>query len=428
MLGDSLRKLIGQITGKSYLDEASIEAFIKELQRALLMADVNVRVVFDLCARVRGRLKKDELKGYTKKEMFVKIIYDELTQIFGEKYEPTLEPRKILVLGLYGSGKTTTCAKMAHFYKSKGLGAALICLDFDRPAAREQLSQLAEKIHCKFYSYDSPGDFLAASLPKSEVLIFDTAGRNALDSALIDELKSIDAKVQADERLLVVSADIGQAVKKQTEEFDKAVDVTGVIVTKLDGSAKGGGALTSAKTANVPITFVGTGEKIEELELFDAKKYTSRLLGFPDFEGLMEKVKQLELKEADLLEEKLNFRTFQQQMREARKLGPLKNVLGMMGAHDVPDSILSKGEDKMKQFDVIINSMTKEERENPELLKQDRNRMLRIARGAGTSEEVVRELVGEFNKMEKMLSKIMKNKNLRKQFENMMKGGNLGFK
>ncbi|MDD5317815.1 MAG: signal recognition particle protein Srp19, partial [Candidatus ainarchaeum sp.] len=269
----------------------------------------------------------------------------------------------------------------------------------------------------------------AAALKGADVLIADSSGRSAFDSGLAAELRALHGAFKPDESFLVVSADMGQAAGRQANEFKSNVPITGVIVTKMDGSGKGGGALSAVAATGAKVAFTGTGEKAEDLEVFDAKKYVGRLLGFPDLETLLSKMQKIVEDESisaeAMLEEKFTLKTFYEQLRATRKMGPLKSVFGMLGMADMPKDLMEQSEEKLKKFEVMINSMTPSEREDARLIKKSASRQQRIARGAGVKVEDVRRLVTEFEKMEKMMGAFKKDRGFRKRIERMVKGGAL---
>jgi len=438
-LGAGLRKALARITGAAMVDEKAVAELVKELQRVLISNDVNVKLVFDLSKRIQERaLKEKPLGGIGAREHVVKVVYDELVSLMGERYEPRLGKQRILLLGLFGSGKTTSTAKLAKFYRDRGLSIGLICCDTYRPAAYEQVEQLAAKTGVPFYGMKGERDVKRIvregleQFKERDVIIVDSSGRDAFDGELQEELKQINEAFRPDEKLLVVSADIGQVAKRQAEEFNKAVGITGVLVTKMDGSGKGGGALSSVAASGAKVAFIGTGEKLEDFEVFDAKKFVGRLLGFPDLEALLEKVKKIgeeeQVSPEKLLEEELTIESFYEQLRATKKLGPLKSVFQMMGMVDLPKELMEQSEEKLKKYEVIISSMTKQERKDVELVRKNKVRMERIAKGSGTKVEDVRELLTQFEKMKKFLSAFKKNRGLRKQVEKFMKGsgGKLG--
>lgn len=430
-LGKSLRALVAKITRAQIVDEATLKSFIKELQRILIASDVNVKLVFDLSKRIEKRASAGEVpKGLTMREHLLKVVYDELVSFMGKSYEPRLDRHKVLLCGLFGSGKTTTAAKVAYFYKKKGLRIGLVGADVERPAAQEQLSQLASQIGANYYTikgekeaYKVVEDALRRS--KDDILIVDSAGRSAFDARLSEELSNIIRVLKPDESFLVVSGDIGQVAGRQAEEFNKLTPITGVIVTKMDGSGKGGGALSAVAATGSRIAFIGVGEKMEDLQVYDSEKFVGRLLGVPDIEGLMEKVKEIaESGEIEAPEEidKLTVDVFYQQLKAAKKMGPLDSVFSMMGMSDVPKEMMDQGQEKLKKYEAIIGSMTKAERKDVSLVRRSRDRMERIAKGAGCPLEDVRRFLSEFTKMEDMFGRFRKDRGLRKKLEKMMKG------
>ena len=432
-LGRSLRQALSKFTGAPVADEKAVKALCRELQRVLISSDVNVRLVFDLTKRIENRALDANLpKGLSLREHVVKVVYEELSGMMGERYEPKVSPKKILLLGLFGSGKTTAAGKIAHFYKSRGLSVGLISCDVDRPAAYEQLQQLSKQTGAAFYGIQGERDVKkiladAKARAKEDVLITDSAGRSAFDTGLVEQLKTINSEFSPDERFLVISADIGQVAGKQASEFHNAVGLTGVIITKLDGSGKGGGALSAVSSSGAKVAFIGTGEKMDALEPFDAQKFVGRLLGFPDIGALMEKVKKIadEEKLPTEMEDKLTLRTFYEQLKAAKKLGPLSGVFSMLGAADVPADMVKNSEGKLKKFECIISSMTKQEMEDAELVRKSRARIERIAAGSGTKPEDVRELLTQFERVNGMFSQFKKNRGFRKKMEKMMKGANI---
>jgi signal recognition particle subunit SRP54 len=435
-LGKKLREALSRLTGKPYVDADDVKALIKDLQRVLISSDVNVKLVLSLSRKIEERaLKSEKMQSLSLKEHVTKIVYEELVALMGRSHVPRLDRHKILVCGLYGSGKTTTCAKLAHFYKTKGLSAALVAADVDRPAAQEQLEQLAKSVGAAFYTIKGGKDaaaIVADALKKSreEVVIVDSAGRSAFDGHLVEELRAIAAALKPDENYLVISADLGQIAGKQATEFNGAVPLSGVIVTKMDGSGKGGGALSAVAASGTKIAFIGVGEKASDMEPYDAEKLVGRLLGVPDIGALMEKIKQVS-EEADLRKletEELTIDSFYEQLKAAKKLGPLGSVLSMMGAADVPKELVQQSEEKLKKFEHMINSMTREEKSNAHLIKNSPPRMARIAAGSGCSEKEVREFLSQFEKMEKMMGMFKRNRGFRKKMEKMMAGAPAGLK
>ena len=432
-LGRSLRAALSKFTGAPIADEKAVKALCKELQRVLISSDVNVRLVFELTKKIEARALDTHIaKGLSLREHVVKVVYEELASLMGEKYAPKISPHKVLLLGLYGSGKTTTTGKLAHFYKTRGLSVALVACDVDRPAAYEQLEQLSQKVGAAFYGMKGEKDVRkiiadAKARAKEDIVIVDSSGRSAFEPALVEQLKVINTSFLPDEKFLVISADIGQVAGKQASEFHDAVGLSGVIITKLDGSVKGGGALSAVAYSHAKVAFLGTGEKMDALEPFDAQKFVGRLLGFPDLEALMDKVKKIaeEQKLPTDMEEKLTLRVFYEQLKAAKKLGPLSGVFSMLGAADMPADLVKNSEDKLKKFEVIINSMTPQERDDAALLRKNRSRIDRIAAGSGTKPQDVLDLLVQFEKVSGMFNQFKKNRGFRKKMEKMMKGANI---
>lgn len=428
-LGRKLREALAKLTNRPFVDENDVRALIKDLQRVLISSDVNVKLVFSLSKKIEEKaLKENKLQALTLKEHVTKVVYDELVGLMGQTYVPRLNKHKILVCGLYGSGKTTSCAKLAHYYKTKGLSVGLVAADTDRPAAKEQLEQLAKVVGAVFYTIKEEKNASkiveeAIKKSKEDILIVDSAGRSAFDDSLVSELKSIHGILNPDETYLVISADLGQIAGKQATEFNSAVSLSGVIVTKMDGSGKGGGALSAVSASNAKISFIGVGEKPADFEVYNSERFVGRLLGVPDLEGLMEKIKEVS-KEIDvkaLENDKLTLESFYEQLKAAKKMGPLGNVLSMLGAADVPKEIVQESEGKMKKFEAMINSMTKKEKKDAALLKNS-SRIHRIAKGSGTSEKEVKEFLSQFEKMEKMMNRFKNDRSFRRKMEGMMKG------
>src|SRR3989344_4666004 len=298
-LRESLEKL-----AKSGADKEAVDELLRDMQRSLISADVDVRTVHEMTEALRKRCQGDMLPGMTRKEHVIKAVYEELTRIMGEKKpDVSLGRKKILLVGLYASGKTSTAAMLARFYKKKGLRPALGACDTIRPAAYEQLQQLAKKIEVPFYGEKGekePSRILSNALKRfdEDVIIIDSAGRNALESELIDEVKRLNETAKKSvkegeslEKILVLPADIGQAAKVQAASFHEALGITDVIVTKLDATAKGGGALTACYQTGAKVKFITVGEGIDDLEMYNPEKFVSRLIGFPDLETLLEKAR-----------------------------------------------------------------------------------------------------------------------------------------
>lgn len=429
-LGEGLRKAVARLTGATIIDAKTIREFNKELQRTLISADVNVELVLALTKRLEDAALKEKLpEGVSSKDYITNMLYEELVKLMGAGFEPIMKPKRLLLLGLYGSGKTTTAAKLAKYYQDRGLSSALIACDVSRPAAYEQLETLARQAGVGFFGIKDETDVrkiiknATAALKDKKVLICDTSGRSALDKELTAQLKIVAEEFKPEEKVLVINADTGQVAGKQAAEFDSAVKLTGVIVTKLDGSGKGGGALSAVAAARVGIEFVGTGEKLNAIELYDSAKFVSKLLGMPDLESLVanvqQAIKEANVKPEEMETEELNFNTFYTQLKTLNKMGPLKNVMASLGVADAPKEVFEQSEAKMKKYKAIIDSMTPEERNNGSILSNS-GRIKRISRGSGCSEKEVRELISDFNKMKKLYRMMKSDRNVRKQFSKFM--------
>jgi signal recognition particle subunit SRP54 len=410
--GSSLKDTFKKIAGMGIVDKEAVEEILRELQRALIMSDVDVALVAQLTSSIKKKVLGEKLPpGMSLKEFFIKTLYDEIVSFLGsEKGEIEVKKQKILVIGLFGSGKTTTIGKMAKWFKVRGLNPALVACDIHRPAAQTQLEQIGEKVGAKVYKEGKKAEDVARNAlkkAKDDVLIFDSAGRDALDEGLAKELKNLGKIIEPDEVLLVIPADIGQAARRQAEEFNKLVGITGLAVSKLDGTARGGGALAAAAAAGAPVKFIGVGEKMGDLEMYDPKRFVSRLIGYGDIQGLLDKAKEAGVDEEGakkILEGRFTLNEFMDQIQNMQKMGPLNKITEMIpgiGGLKIPKGMLDVQEGKMKKWEHIINSMTKDEREDPDVLTA--SRIARIAKGSGTAETEVRELLKNYKQIKKVM-------------------------
>lgn len=425
---EALKKFLSQ---EKY--EEAVAEFVRDLQRELIKSDVNLKLVSEISSRIKQRaLNEKPPPGVSRKNWFITIVYEELLRLLGGEKKPVVKPGKkpwiILLVGLQGSGKTTTAGKLAYFYKLEGYKVGLVAADTYRPAAYEQLKQLGEKIGVPVYG--EPGETDAVGIARRgveyfvqrgfDIVIIDTAGRHHREEMLLEEMKEIYKAVNPDEIILVIDAAIGQQAYNIAKKFHEATPIGSIIVTKLDGTAKGGGALSAVAATGARIKFIGTGEKIEDLEVFKPQRFISRVLGLGDIESLVESVKkmQLEFTEEDakkLIEGKLNMRLVYKQLLSMRKLGPLRKVLQMIPGFElkIPMEVDTKElEKKMDKWIAIINSMTYEELDNPEII--DRSRMKRIAYGAGASINDVRELLKQYEAMKKLMKTLRRKDVLKK--------------
>jgi signal recognition particle subunit SRP54 len=417
---DAFQSLRGEIR----LTEENVEAALREIRLALLEADVNFKVVKAFIDRVRDRaMDQAVLKSLTPGQQVIKIVRDELLALFGDtegglrKDAPT--PRVVLLLGLQGSGKTTTSGKLGTWLKRQGKHPLMVSTDVRRPAAIQQLSVVGEKADVKVFAPETMDPVARAAGALSEArnkgfdtVIVDTAGRLHIDDDLMDELQAIKEAVQPSDLLYVADAMTGQDAIKSAGEFNRRVGVTGVVLTKLDGDARGGAALSVVSVVGVPIAFVGSGERLEDLELFHPDRIVSRMLGMGDVLSLIEKAEQaIDQDEAEQLEEKLRKNAFtlddfRKQLKTIRKMGPLESVLGMLpGLGNLKQVAENKPDEKqMGRIEAIISSMTPDERQNDKIINGSRRK--RIAGGSGTSVEDVNRLLKQFNEMKRVLQMI----------------------
>ena len=434
-LGKSLRNALGRITGATSVDDQLIKDVVKDLQRALLQADVNVQLVLQLSKKIEERaLNEKAPPGKSPKEYVVNIIYEELVNLLDNGEGLQMKPQTIMMVGLYGQGKTTTTGKLANLFNKKGFKVGLIAADVYRPAAYDQLRQLGEKVNVEVYG--EPGETDAAAIVKrgmehfkdKKIIIIDTSGRHALEDDLIKEIKDIAAIAKPDERFLVLDSQVGQQAGPQAEAFHNAVGVTGVVLTKMDGTAKGGGAISAVSKTNARIVCLGVGEHIRDFEAFDANKFISRLLGMGDISSLVEMAKEsYEGSEQDMEETgkklasgKFTLKDMYQQMEAMNKMGPLKKIMSLIpGMSKMEDKIdYDESQAKLAKFKYIMDSMTEEEQEDPSIIKA--SRVQRIAMGSGTSVQEVRELLKQFNQSKKAIKGMMGNRKMRKQIMRQM--------
>ncbi len=437
-LGEALRNTLRKIAGASHISPELIKELVRDIQRALLQSDVNVRLALELSKKIENRaLDEKAPAGMTGREHVVRIVHQELVSALGEPRTLKLGPQKIMLVGLYGQGKTTTTGKLAKFFKKKGLNIGLIAADVHRPAAYDQLSQIGEQVQVPVFGSAENRD--AGKITKEglqefddlDIVIVDTAGRHALDDDLIDEMKTVSDIVKPDEILLVLDATVGQQAGPQAQAFHDAVGVTGVILTKLDGSAKGGGALSAIAVTNAPIVFVGTGESLDSLEQLDPDRFISRLLGMGDLQTLLERAEEvIDAETAEdtakkMLSGKFTLIDMREQMEALTKMGPLSKVMEMVPGMS---SMMKKGQveetqNRLEKFKVLMNSMTKEELENPKIIK--RSRINRIAKGSGSDPQEIRELLKQYNQSRKMMSNLGGNRRMQQRMMKQFGKGDL---
>ena len=425
-LGSSLYDALKKVFRASVVDEATVKELVRDIQRALLQADVNVQLVLEISKRIEERALKEKVPpGIARREHVIKVVYEELTRFVGDKPVPIkMEPgkKKILMLvGIQGSGKTTHAVKLARYFQKRGLQPALICADTYRPGAYAQLQQLANRINVPVY-----GDLKAKDPVKvvfeglkqfsdKDMIIVDTAGRHKEEQDLIKEMKNLEKHIKPDEVIMVIDGTIGQQALIQAKSFHEATPIGAIIVTKLDGSARGGGALSAVAATGAPIKFIGTGEKTEDIEPFIPSRFVGRLLGMGDLETLLEKVRDAEIKVPEkkakaILSGKFTLTDMYEQFEAFKGMGPFRKIIKMLPgmSYDVPEEMLNTAEGRLEKWRVIIQSMRPEEKDNPKLLSSSRVR--RVARGSGTSEREVKDLLKQYVMMRRMLKMFKRKK------------------
>ncbi len=429
-LGSSLRDTLKRIARANRIDEKTLNEVVREIQRALLSADVNVALVQQLSRRIKERASTEQLsEKLNPRQQVVNIVYQELVALLGEPVKLPLTHHTVLMVGLQGSGKTTTTVKLARYFQKKGLKPAVICADTYRPGAYDQLLQLCERVNVTFYGERDNANAIEITargveqLKRYDVILVDTAGRHALESDLVLEMKGINDVARADQRFLVLDSGIGQQAREQAKAFNEAIGLTGVLVTKLDGTAKGGGALSAVAEVGTGIAFIGTGETIDDLEKFEPDRFISRLLGMGDIQSLVEMIEEeppIEVEDAEaMLKGDFTLKDMYKQMQAIGKMGPLRKIvqmlpLGSLGV-DIPDDALESTKETLERFKVVMDSMTDEELEHPRVIRS--SRIKRIARGSGVSTDYVRELL----KYHKTMQRAMKGMRSQKEMQKFLK-------
>ena len=428
-LGSALQDAVRKLMRAPLVDEKAVRELIHDIQRALLQSDVNVQMVLDLSQRIEERTLSETMPaGFSRRDLTLKVVYEELIKLLGGEatreftFKPD-NPNILMMVGIQGSGKTTSTGKLANHIKKRGLSVGVVCADNFRPGAYEQLSQLGAQIQVPVYG--EPREKNAAKIAKHgvdellkqqmQVIIVDTAGRHKQEAGLIQEMKEIASAVKPDQIILTIDATIGQAALAQAKAFHEATPVGLIFLSKFDGAARGGGALSAVAATGAPILFVGTGEKIDELETFSAPQYVNRLLGMGDLKALTEKMREAEIEPSKesvqaLLKGKMTLADMLSQLQAIRKMGPLGKLLkmipGMGGA--LPMGNAELGEEKIDKWIAIMKSMTKKEMSEPDSV--DRSRMRRIARGSGTNPRDVKEMINQYFAMKKMFRQLLRSR------------------
>jgi len=435
-LGSSLKNVLKKIANATHVDQDLVKELVRDIQRALLQADVNVKLTLKLTKAIEERALTEKPKpGQNAKSHVITIVHEELVNMLGDKRDIGTGKQVIMMVGLYGNGKTTTTGKLARYYKKKGKKVGLIVADVHRPAAYDQLKQIGDLIEIPVYG--RPGEKSAPKIvkegmkefEKSDIIILDTSGRHSLEKDLIDEIKAIAKVASPTERILIVDASMGQQAGPQAKAFHEAVGVSGVVITKLDGSAKGGGALSAVNETATSVLFIGTGEHIEDIEVFDPTRFISRLLGMGDIQSLLEAAEgvideeKAEETMTNIMRGQFTLIEMRDQMEMLTSMGPLKKLMSMFpgGPGALPDDELEAMQEKLRKFKIIMKSMTQEELEDPKIIKS--SRVKRIAMGAGVTTKDVRALISHYNTTRKQMKGLMGNRKLRKQLQKQMKDG-----
>ncbi len=428
-LAEKLQETFDKLRGKGKLSEEDVKSALKEVRMSLLEADVNYQVVKDFISRIEERAVGEEvMDSLTPAQQVIKIVKEELTELMGGEHESInfadKPPTVIMLVGLQGSGKTTSAGKLANHFKKEGKSPLLVAADVYRPAAIDQLEQLGRQLDVDVFQMgdeNDPVDIVKGAVSsarshQNDMVLVDTAGRLHIDEELMDELSRIEEAVTPDETLLVVDAMTGQDAVNVAENFSDELDIDGMFMTKLDGDARGGAALSIKEVTGLPIKYAGVGEKLNELEPFHPDRMASRILGMGDMLSLIEKAEEsFDEEQAKELEEKLrenqfSLADFLDQMEQVRNMGPIDEILGMipgMGAAKQLKNIQVE-EEQLDKIEAIISSMTPEERHNPDIIDGSRRR--RIAKGSGTEIQDVNQLLKQFRQTKKMMKQLNKKK------------------
>ena len=424
-LSELLQKAISKFRSTTSVDKKAVEELIRDIQRALLIADVNVELVKRLSDGIRERAFLEKAPpGISRRDHVIKVVYEELVKLLGEKpaeLKISKKPYVVMAVGIQGTGKTTSIAKIANYLKRMGYRVGVICADTYRPGAHEQLRQLLDGRGIPvFYQEGLDAVEIARrgvqhfSSNGFDVILIDTAGRHRSQEDLMEEVKRLQEEIKPDEVMLIIDATIGQMAGAHAKAFHEVAPIGSIVLTKMDTSARGGGALSAVAETGAKIKFIGTGEKIEDIELFNPRGYVGRLLGIGDIESILERIKLAEVevseeKAKEFLRGEFSLEDFVKQLKEVRKMGPLSKLLSKLpipGLPDLPQDSLKEAEEKIEKWWAIIHSMTQEEKLDPNIL--DSSRIRRIARGAGVMEKDVKELIKQYKLMKKLMKRAKK--------------------
>lgn len=426
-LGESLKGTLSKIKNSLTVDRDLVEEVVKEIQKALLSSDVNVRLVLDLTKTIRERAIKENISGINKRDHLITIIYEELSKFLGDEQEFEVKDGKntILLVGLYGQGKTTTAGKLGLYFKNRSKKVALISTDTWRPAAYDQLKQTGDRIGISVYgdpTIKDPNKIFSKfekELKNYDIVIVDSAGRDSLNEELITEISSLNKIVKPTDTFMVLGADVGQNAQKQAHAFKQNLEITGVIITKMDGTGKGGGALSACSVVEAPVRFIGVGEKADDFERFNSERFVSQLLGMGDLQSLLEKAKlAIDEEEGVNLQNKVMSGEFDlddlyNQLKAMKKMGSISKIMKMipgLGGMNLDEGMLNVQEEKLEKWKYMLDSMTKREKKDPSIINT--SRINRISKGSGTSGGDVRELLKHFKQTKKMFGMFRNPENL----------------
>ena len=421
-LGRQLDNALRKIRRLPKVDKDAINALIQDLQRALLSADVKVELVFAMTENIKKKAMNTELKGVKQKDYTIKLVHDELIKTLGGKPAPIrIKPGKsnvILLVGIQGSGKTTTVGKLARYYNNKGYKVATVTTDTYRPGAYEQLVQLSKQVGVKCFGNPNEKNAIKIAVKETkkaivethDIILVDTAGRHKEEKELMREMQQIEQALKPNEVILVIDGTLGQQAYAQAEEFSKTTNIGSIIVTKLDGTAKGGGALSACAATKQSIRFIGVGEKVEDFEEFSPTAFIGSLLGVPDLEGLVKKVQEAEVDLDPEMVKRMTHGKFTLddlylQLKSMKKVGRMKQIFAMLGGGNIPDALKDDAEKNLDKWEIVLNSMTKFEKENPKIIKKSRKR--RIAIGSGTDYATINRMLDQFNQMKKFMKRFL---------------------
>ncbi len=420
-LKESLRNAIKKLIYSDVVDEQAIKEFVRDIQRSLLQADVNVKIVLDITSKIeKEALKSDIPTGLSKRDYIINLLYEELAKILGTESKvefPRNKSNVILLVGIQGSGKTTFAAKLGKYFLREGYQVGIVCADTFRPGALEQLKTTCERGKIDLFGKQEERNAIKICVEgkkifeqNKNIIIIDTAGRHKEEKELIREMKEINDVLKPQMVLLVIDGTIGQQSFAQAKAFHEATSIGGIVITKLDGAAKGGGAIAAAASTQASILFISTGEGIDDIERFAPERFVSRLLGLGDIKAILERVKQAEIEQDEprarrIMSGKMTIDDLYDQLMQLKKFGSLKKLLELIpGMPEVDRSInMDELEGRLEKWRFVIQSMTKEEKRDPDILNA--SRMRRIARGSGVDEKEVKEMVKQYNNMKIVMKK-----------------------